>query len=322
MGWTLVVILNGVIATCYVLIAGLIAQGLVRTRQVRTNPLALATAGIFLTCAVHHAHHGLHLVAGGTPAELATVRAMFGEWHSVAIDVLGAVVALTYLGLRRSYRALLNTPAMFDDAVRLAAEQHWRERALTDQLTGIPNRAAYQHLADDLLDDVDTGDVAVLFIDLDGFKQINDEFGHDAGDRLLHDVAQRLHAGRWEGEDVFRLGGDEFVIVCAERSSSLRLPDVVQRVHRQISAPFEVRSGQIVIGASIGAAAGPASRGVDRLLRQADASMYQIKGRSLRSVPRPRAQAVLSSAAVVPAAGPDVTITRVEGATVTALHRT
>ncbi len=288
MGWVVVITLNAVIALCYVLIAALIAQGLVRTGQVRSNPLALATATIFVTCAMHHAHHALHLVWGSSPAELATVRAMFGEWHSVAIDALGAVVAMTYLGLRRTYKTLLNTPAMFDDAVRLAAEKTWRERALTDQLTGIPNRAAYQHLADELIKDLDAGDVAVLFIDLDGFKQINDDFGHDAGDRLLHDVGQRLHAGRGQGEQVFRIGGDEFVVVCVERGSSLRLPDVVRRVQGQISAPVAVRAGEVVIGASIGAAVGPASQGVDRLLRQADASMYQIKGRSLRQVPGPR----------------------------------
>jgi len=197
MGWILAVSVNGVIAVCYILIAGLIGQGLIRTRQVRSNPLAMATAAIFISCAVHHAHHALHLVSAFGPAghhDLVSVREMFGEWHSVAIDVVGAVVAVVYLGMRRSYKTLLNTPAMFDDAVRVAAEQHWRERALTDPLTEIPNRAAYQHLADELAVDPDVGDVAVLFLDLDGFKPVNDLYGHDAGDRLLHEMAQRLTA--------------------------------------------------------------------------------------------------------------------------------
>ena len=72
------------------------------------------------------------------------MRAVFGEWHTVLIDGIGAAVAVPYLGLRHSYKALLNTPAMSDDAVRIAAEQQLRRLAYTDLLTGIPNRAAYQ----------------------------------------------------------------------------------------------------------------------------------------------------------------------------------
>ncbi len=289
MGWLAVVVLNGIIAMCYVLIAAFIAQGLVRTRQVRSNPLALATATIFISCAMHHAHHALHLVYGGTPAETLAVRDVFGAWHSIVIDVFGAVVAITYLGLRRTYKALLNTPAMFDDAVRVEAEKHWRERALSDPLTGIPNRAAFQQHADDLLADVSSGEVAVLFLDIDGFKQVNDVYGHDAGDRLLSELAQRLLHGLGPGERVFRIGGDEFVVVSAERGEGIRVAEVLRRVQSAVSQPCEVRGGRVVIGASIGVAVGPASQGVDRLLRQADASMYRIKGdRRLGSLPGPR----------------------------------
>lgn len=282
------VVLNGVIAGCYVLIATLIGQGLVKTGQVRSNPLALATATIFVSCAIHHAHHALHLVYGGSPAELAVVRATFGEWHGVAIDALGAMVAMTYLGLRRTYRTLLNTPAMFDDAVRVAAEKHWRERAFTDSLTGIPNRAAYQQYADELAVDPLVDDVAVVFIDLDGFKQVNDQFGHDAGDRLLHDLAQRLTNGLGAEERVYRLGGDEFVLLRVVRTDLPDITSVVRRVRTQLAAPSAARGGDIRIGASVGTAVGPARLGVDRLLRQADAAMYQLKGQRPTQVPGPR----------------------------------
>ena len=287
MGWIAVVALNAVIGVCYVFISGIIALGLVRTRQVRTNPLALATAAIFATCAVHHAHHGLHLLALSDRGDLRAVREVFGEWHGVLIDVFGAVVAVTYLGLRRNYKALLNTPAMFDDAVRLAAERHWRDRALTDPLTGIPNRAAYQQWAEEL---TKAGvDVTVLFVDLDGFKGINDAFGHDAGDRLLVDVAERLVAQAQADERVFRLGGDEFVVMRAGALGPADVGDLVRRVQSQVGAPCQLREGKVVIGSSIGVATGPAASGVDRLLREADAAMYRIKARSAATVPPPRA---------------------------------
>jgi diguanylate cyclase (GGDEF)-like protein len=278
--WQVTTALNLLIAVCYVGIASVVTLGLVRTKQLTTNPLAVATAVIFLSCAAHHSHHAIHLMTGfGAHGQhdLAAVRAVFGEWHSVAIDAFGAVVAITYLSLRRNYKALLNTPAMFDDAVRVAAEQHLRQVAFTDQLTGIPNRAAYQQLADSLSGT--DRQVHVLFIDLDGFKAINDTYGHDAGDRMLHDLAQRLAAGLADVGRLFRIGGDEFVLVALPSESTRS--QVVAQAQALISMPVAVRDGEVVVSASIGVASGSALGGVDPLLRDADAHMYRIKaGRS------------------------------------------
>jgi len=302
MGWQLVAVLNAVIATCYVLIAALILQGLLRTRQLTTNSLAVATAAIFTTCALHHGHLSLELmISFGSAAhaeELAAARVAASGWHMVLIDALGATVGIIYLGLRRSYKALLNTPAMFDDAVRVAAEQQLREVAFTDVLTGIPNRAAYQLHADGL---AGAGrSVAVLFIDLDGFKSINDQHGHDAGDRLLRDVAQRLHAGLGDGEAVLRLGGDEFVLIavgCEPASADA----LVERTMSTIAGPFLVRDGTVAIAASIGLATGPAGTGIDQLVRHADAAMYRVKGASgeLLVPQRRSAESATPGAAVV-----------------------
>ncbi|MBW3647564.1 MAG: GGDEF domain-containing protein, partial [Actinobacteria bacterium] len=236
---------------CYVLISLLILQGLTRTRQLTTNSLAVATAAIFTTCALHHGHLSLELLIpfGGAEhaQELAAARAAASGWHMVLIDALGATVGIIYLGLRRSYKALLNTPAMFDDAVRVAAERQLRELAFTDLLTGIPNRAAYQLHADQLAGD--GRPVAVLFVDLDGFKAINDQHGHDAGDRLLREVAQHLAAAVGKGEAVFRLGGDEFVVVAVgcEASAAQAL---VERMRCAIARPVSVRDGTVGIAAS------------------------------------------------------------------------
>jgi diguanylate cyclase (GGDEF)-like protein len=286
MAWQAVVGLNLVTAACYFGIATLILLGLLRTRQMSSNPLALATAAIFTTCGVHHGHHALHLMISFSnahaAADVVAVRNVFGEWHSILIDLLGAAVAVTYLGLRRSYKALLNTPSMFDDAVRLAAERRLREVAFTDQLTGIPNRAAYQQLADRLAETDET--VTVAFVDLDRFKAVNDRYGHDAGDQLLRAVAQRLSRELEAVGAVFRLGGDEFVLVArGDRVGPNQLAAQVQNV---LVRPFELADTELVVGASIGVASGAADAGVDRMLRQADADMYAIKAR--REVPLPR----------------------------------
>lgn len=203
------------------------------------------------------------------------MRAVFGEWHTVLIDGIGAAVAVTYLGLRHSYKALLNTPAMFDDAVRIAAEQQLRRLAYTDLLTGIPNRAAYQQYADGL--PVDGRPVVVLFLDLDSFKGVNDRHGHDAGDRLLREVAQRMEAMLRPDEAVFRLGGDEFVLVGLGYDDAAA-EELVERTRAAIGAPIAVRDGVVSVDASIGVAAGTADDGIDRLLRDADAAMYAMKG--------------------------------------------
>ena len=276
--WTPAATLNVVIALSYVLIASLIVQGLVRTRQVQTNALAVATGAIFTTCAVHHGHHAAHLLSGvggsGTGAELAAVRAVFGEWHTLLIDGVGAVVAVAYLSLRRNYEALLNTPQMFDDAVRSAAERRLHELAFTDLLTEIPNRAAYQQHADDLVDR--NLPVSVLFIDLDGFKGVNDRYGHDVGDRLLRAVALRLRHDLRDGESVFRLGGDEFVVIGAGHDEAAAA-GLCSRVSESVAGPVQVRGGELLVTASVGLATGSPGESVDELLRQADRGMFRIK---------------------------------------------
>lgn len=286
MGWELAVALNGVIALCYVVIAGLITFGLITTRQVSTNPLALATATIFYTCALHHGHHAAHLLAassGRSSADLAAVRGVFGEWHTVAIDGVGAVVAIVYLGLRRNYKALLSTPQMFEDRVRSAAEQALRELAFVDTLTGIPNRAAYQALADGLSDD--DRPAVVLFLDLDGFKAINDVHGHEVGDRVLREVAQGLAAALVEGEHVFRLGGDELVVLSLAHDHAVA--DLRSRVEAAVARPLRTRNGTLRPAASAGSAEG-AARDIGELLRLADQRMYQVKAqRTAARVPDP-----------------------------------
>lgn len=294
MGWQLAVGFNGAIAICYVVISSLIALGLFRTRQLSSNPLAVATAAIFMTCAVHHGHHAAHLVMnfGGhhSAHDLASVRDVFGSWHTILIDAIGAAVAVIYLGLRQNYKALLNTPQMFDDRVRMAAEEALRDIAFTDSLTGIPNRAAYQTLVDGL--EGDESPAVVMFLDLDGFKAVNDQFGHDVGDRVLRDVAQVLAGTVRKDEYVFRLGGDEMIVIGLAHD---RLTAEAFRVsiEKAVTRPADTREGQITVSASCGVAYGRAGD-IGTLLRAADQDMYRIKAeRCMTPVPGPRTVATV-----------------------------
>lgn len=273
MGWTSTVVLNLIITGCYLVISGVIFRGLVLTGQLRTNPLALATSLIFLSCAAHHGHHALHVWEGG-----GAVKAAFGTWHSVAIDVFGASVAVAYLSMRRRYGALLNTPSMFEDQVAAETERRLREAAYRDQLTGLPNRAALAEAAR-LLDASENRVLAVGYVDLDGFKPVNDNFGHDTGDAVLAEVGARLSAALLPGESVYRLGGDEFLVVSPDHVG--RLTDTAARVRAAIGQRIEVPTGATVhLDCSIGMARGVTGVDlVEDLLRQGDAAMYLAKRR-------------------------------------------
>lgn len=160
---------------------------------------------------------------------------------------------------------------------RARLQRQLEHQAHTDVLTGLPNRA-FLHDAIARLT-ATTHDVAVLFIDLDGFKVVNDSLGHAAGDRLLQSVARRLSAGVRAEDLVARLGGDEFTVVLAgERAAEAQT--LAQRLISLINEPFLV-SGQVVfVGASIGiAGTTEGERSPDALMRNADAAMYHAKGK-------------------------------------------
>lgn len=117
MWWQLAAVLNGVIAVCYLLIALTIARGLRRTGQARTNVLAVATAAIFLSCAVHHGSHPVHMLLpalGLEREEGLAMRTAMG-WHATVMDLVGAVVAVWYLSLRGRFGPLLGGPSLFTD---------------------------------------------------------------------------------------------------------------------------------------------------------------------------------------------------------------
>ena len=160
--------------------------------------------------------------------------------------------------------------------------------ALHDPLTGLPNRISFQEHLELGLSRAERmgGAAAVLFIDLDNFKLVNDSFGHVAGDKLLQAVGSRLRAAMRKMDVVARQGGDEFLILLtdlerdtSEESDLLRAPEVVARtVRRVLRAPFEVEGTEIYVSASIGISLYQIdAEGSETLLKHADVAMYSVK---------------------------------------------
>ncbi len=159
-------------------------------------------------------------------------------------------------------------------------------QSLHDALTGLPNRLALNlHLDEALARAKRSGTlVAVGYIDLDGFKQVNDDHGHDAGDSLLRELARRWGEQLRGGELIGRLGGDEFVIVIEDidpARATAQLGAVFERLHAATVAPVHLNAqAEAQVGVTLGVARFPLDGSdADTLLRQADAAMYQLKQR-------------------------------------------
>jgi diguanylate cyclase (GGDEF)-like protein/PAS domain S-box-containing protein len=173
---------------------------------------------------------------------------------------------------------------MRDVSERKSLEQQLRYQALHDPLTKLANRTRFaDRLAHALLRAGRTGcRVAVLFMDLDNFKGVNDSLGHSAGDLLLTDVAERIEACLRPGDTVARLGGDEFAILLEEAASVDDAVAVTRRLFESLQAPFELEGKELLVRASVGIAvsgAGGDATDADALLRDADVAMYVAKSR-------------------------------------------
>ncbi|BCY14249.1 sensor domain-containing diguanylate cyclase [Actinoplanes sp. L3-i22] len=155
-----------------------------------------------------------------------------------------------------------------------AFQERLAHEAEHDPLTGLPNRRRMQ---DALSSSLRRDPVAVLFVDLDGFKPVNDQYGHEAGDELLRQVADRLSGCIRAGDVLARVGGDEFVVLMPGSLGPSDVEAMATRVRMVVEMPFRITGQHITIGASVGVhLAGPASD-PDSALRAADHAMYEIK---------------------------------------------
>ena len=167
-----------------------------------------------------------------------------------------------------------------DITARKEAQAHIAFLALHDPLTRLPNRAYLQQSLDGLLAQARRNhrSLAVLFVDLDNFKPVNDSLGHHAGDELLREVARRLLAAVRQADIVARIGGDEFVLVLADMAHLDDASRVAAKVIDAVNLPVPIESRKLSVSASIGISVfpGDGDNAID-LIRHADAAMYHAK---------------------------------------------
>jgi diguanylate cyclase (GGDEF)-like protein len=262
------------IALTYFAVSYFIARGLIASHQLRSNALGLGTAMIFFSCGFGHLLHAEHaLLDDGTRFRGAV------DLHMTVWDASTAAIAVWYLSMRRRYGQLLHSPSLFEDHTRVAAESEARHAATHDHLTDLPNRQALFEALEHALDPRHgPGTRALLFIDLDGFKEVNDRHGHLTGDAVLIAASERLRRARRASDVLARLGGDEFVVLLQGASTAEEAIAVAMRHADALSAPFEIGGATISITTSIGIAlAEPGEASAAELLHRADIAMYDAK---------------------------------------------
>lgn len=174
------------------------------------------------------------------------------------------------------------TAALHDVTERRAREADLAQRANHDPLTGLANRDVLSDRAEHAMARLARrpGICAVLFIDLDHFKTINDTFGHHQGDMTLTAVARRLSNAMRSADTLARVGGDEFVVLCEDLNTPEEAISVANRLLAATRHPIDVQGGAPMLTASIGVAfAYDADTSIPQLLHRADRAMYQVKGR-------------------------------------------
>jgi len=201
--------------------------------------------------------------------------------------VLGTLMVAERMGEVRSFQPddipTLETIAN-QAGLALAKERlldRMQHEALHDVLTGLANRTKFRDAAQQCLHQIQSGALAgfaVLLVDLDGFKEVNDSLGHHHGDALLVHVAQVLVRAASPPATVARLGGDEFAVLLPDAADSAVAVAVAEQVHRELASPVVIEDIEVQIRASVGVALAPAhAREVSALLRAADSAMYAAK---------------------------------------------
>ena len=232
--------------------------------DVRSGPREVGVVGAALNQAIASlravADRAEQLIGGhGVIAEADSARSVAGP--------LGEAIDATLATLERSWQQQAELQAQLAHA------------ATHDALTGLTNRTALSQHLDDLVaaePGTERG-FGVLFIDLDGFKEVNDQFGHAAGDAVLIEVANRLRRVCRAPDLVARIGGDEFVVVLSEPTHRENIRNVAGRILAILGEPYEITNTLVAVGASIGVAVSEGTRDADELLGHADEALYRAK---------------------------------------------
>jgi len=208
-----------------------------------------------------------------------------GRWQGEILNrrKSGAVFAewLVINTIHDATGAVLRRVAMFSDITerKRAEATIWRQ-ANYDPLTGLPNRNLFRDRLQQDIKNLRSGDetLALMFIDLDNFKEVNDSLGHSRGDQLLIEAARRIGSCVRDGDTVARLGGDEFTIILANVADPLRIEQVAQTILQEIARPYPLDGDRAHVSGSIGITLFPNDAAdIESLLKNADQAMYEAK---------------------------------------------
>ncbi|HET9656256.1 MAG TPA: EAL domain-containing protein [Kineosporiaceae bacterium] len=221
------------------------------------------------------------------PREVALPAGLRACWSSPILDIDGTVLGTFAQYFRtprapepRHWQLIQRWTALAGLAVtRTRAQDQIRRMAMTDPLTGLPNRSGLlAAFAVATAEQASTGTTALLLMDLDRFKVLNDSLGHAVGDEYLAAVAKRLESASGPRVIVSRFGGDEFVVLATGLASTAAAQNLGERLVDLVRQPVTVHGRAIVLSASVGIAmAGCGDGGADALLRNADAALYKAK---------------------------------------------
>src|SRR5215210_6021647 len=258
-------------------------RGLIGENEIRSANLREALAGKLVSEVEHgtdddgHGRQVLEIYAplrvGGGPQVDGALEVYF-SYDGVAASIhreKRTLYLFLGIGLALLYAVLFRVVA--------GASRRLRHLALHDGLTGLPNRTLFHERVERAVKSLRTGRmVAVLLIDLDRFKEVNDTLGHDHGDELLKVVAERLGGALRNGDTLARLGGDEFAVVLADLPNRGAAAELAGRLHDALRRPFGLRGIAVELDASIGVALCPEhGRDVTTLIQRADVAMYDAK---------------------------------------------
>ena len=249
--------------------------------------LAAVVMGIAI-CGMHYTGMGAAHFVEGTLC--LTADDLSGpELTAVIILTTGMLLMATMLTMvidsqLQSTAHRLNRSLQESNAQLESANTELRKRAFADPLTDLPNRLLFEDRLRHALVRLQRANhyrieerLCILFVDLDGFKPINDSFGHAAGDHILQSVGQRLHALARSSDTVARVGGDEFLLLMEGVKSMADCIQVVQRVLAEMAKPFQVGEKALQISASVGIVLYPDHGDAEHLIAHADAAMYVAK---------------------------------------------
>jgi len=223
-----------------------------------------------------------HVDLSAVPADVLLRRGVWRGERALAVAARSVPVDVSVTAVPgHDERGTCYIVALHDISERKQAEARLARLAMHDTLTGLPNRGALEaHLESRLGQGADRQPFGVLFMDLDGFKEVNDSFGHEAGDRLLREVSQRLRRLLPPPVFIGRWGGDEFVVVLPPGSGEAQVRGAGQAIVDLFHRSLHAGASEVSVSASVGAVLAPRDGGQPSLLlRRVDAAMYSAKDR-------------------------------------------